>query len=96
VERWCLADPVAFAHVVGTDVPPVGPRSDLKQLLAGTIRKAGQFIVTDPMEFAPDIVRAMDLFRAGKNDPSLALFLSDLRAALLALDEASRGRPQES
>lgn len=88
VERWCLADPKAFQDVVGA-APPEDPgkceRLLYKRLLRETITTTGQPILTDPMEWAPDIVRAMDLYRAGKNQRSLGHFLDHLRAALRVL-----------
>ena len=39
-------------------------------------------ILTDAMEFAPDLVAAMDLYRAGKNQRSLRLFIEDLTKGL--------------
>jgi len=33
------------------------------------------------MEYAPDLVEAMDLFRAGKNQQSLRHFIEDVRGA---------------
>jgi hypothetical protein len=34
------------------------------------------------MEYAPDLVAAMDLFRAGKNQPSLRHFMDEIRSSL--------------
>jgi hypothetical protein len=36
------------------------------------------------MELADEIVEAMDLYRAGKNEPTLKRFADDLKAALEA------------
>jgi len=89
VERWCLADPEGFRTVVGAQ-PPADPdkceRDVYKKLLRDSIRAAGHPILTDEMEFAPDIVRAMNLFDAGKNQPSLKHFVEDLKGKLLLLN----------
>jgi hypothetical protein len=37
------------------------------------------------MEYAPDLVAAMDLYHAGKNQPSLRHFVDELRSALQLL-----------
>lgn len=87
IERWCFADPDGFFRVVGK-IPPVDPgkfeRNFYKNLLRKTILEAGQPILTDAMEFAPDLVREMDLFMAGKAQPSLRHFVDSLRSALRA------------
>lgn len=89
VERWCLADPSSFARVV--EGPAPAPPADkcergfYKTLLREAILAADQLIVTDEMEYAPELVDAMDLYRAGKNQASLRHFHDDLQAALGAL-----------
>ena len=88
VERWCFADPQAFMSIVGAAPPPepqsLGP-GGYKELLERSILQAGQTIATTPMEFAPDLIDAMDLFRAGKNQPSLKRFVEGLRDQLSAI-----------
>lgn len=88
VERWCLADPQGIQEVLGV-APPADPgkceRAFYKQLLRETIRKAGQPILSSEMEYAPDLVDAMNFFQAGKRQPSLKHFVEDLRAALQSL-----------
>ncbi len=85
VEAWYLADPDSFQLVVG--VQP-GQASDPcasnvhKRLLEETIRRGGHIVSNHGVEFAPDLVDAMDLYRAGKNDPSLNAFVSATRAEL--------------
>lgn len=87
-ERWCIADPQAFREVVGrgplTD-PGKCERSVYKALLRDSIREADQPIITSEMEYAPDIVAAMDLGRAGKAQSSLHHFVDDLRTAITGL-----------
>jgi|HubBroStandDraft_3_1064219.scaffolds.fasta_scaffold19683_2 hypothetical protein len=85
VERWCFADPQAVQAVLGWPCP-MDPgkceRGLYKQLLRETILKAGQPILTGEMEYAPDLVEAMDFFRAGKNQPSLRHFIEEVRSAI--------------
>jgi len=85
VERWCFADPEAFHRVIGVSSPSTSDdrdRATYKGLLKTTILAAGQTIATDPMEFAPDLVKVMDLYRAGKYDVSLGRFVEALRREL--------------
>lgn len=85
IERWCLADPQALQEVLGV-AGPADPgkceRHLYKNLLRQTILNAGQPILTTAMEYAPDLVAAMDLFRAGRNQPSLKHFVDEVRSAL--------------
>jgi hypothetical protein len=88
IEKWCFADPGAFRSIVGV-APPAVPakceRDVYKNLLRSTLRAAGVLSLTTEMEVAPDIVAAMDLFRAGKSEPSLKHLVDELRAALKRL-----------
>ena len=85
VERWFLGDPESFHDIVGHR-PVVGPekceRQHYKQLLTRAIRLGQQVAPLDGIEFAPELVEAMDLYRAGKRDSSLRAFADDLRAKL--------------
>lgn len=88
VERWCIADPVGFALTVGG--PPLADpgkceRDLYKRLLRESLERAGQPILTNEMEFAPELVASMNLHRAGKAQPSLRGFIRDLRSGLKAL-----------
>lgn len=86
IERWFLADPESFHEVIGaTSVPrPRGSaRTHYKEALVQAVRAGGHTPIWEGAEFAPDLVAAMDLYRAGKNVPSLKAFLDDLRSALL-------------
>lgn len=88
VERWCFADPESFTEVIGAAPPPDPGKCErflYKNLLRRTILGAGQPILTTEMEFAPDLVEAMALYRAGKNQRSLGHFVDGLRAALRLL-----------
>jgi len=88
VERWYLADPDSFYEVVGRR-PTLGKkkcaRDHYKGLLSKAIRAAGHPSTLGGIEFARELVEAMDLYRAGKNDRSLKAFVDELRAALRTL-----------
>ena len=85
IERWYLADPKSFQAVVGTR-PKVGPekclRDHYKGALANAVRRAGHPQTRRGVEFGRELARSMDLFRAGKNAPSLKAFVGDLREGL--------------
>jgi len=88
VERWYIADPAAFQQVVG--VPPGRDqgkceRNVYKQLVEDAVRAAELPLLTGTADLAPDLVAEMDLFQAGKNQPSLGHFVSDLRGVLRRL-----------
>lgn len=95
VERWYLADPDSFQQVVGYR-PAFGrekcKRDHYKELLASAVRKAGHPPTLGGIEFAGELVRAMDLYRAGRNDRSLKTFLDDLRDRLQTLGRVAGGR----
>lgn len=94
VERWYLADPESFKEVVGlrpTIAKKKCARDYYKDALAKVVRKAGHPATLGGIEFAQELVEGMDLYRAGKNDPSLKNFLDDLRARLRAVHAASGG-----
>lgn len=82
VERWFLADPDSFHEVVGHR-PVVGrekcERGHYKRLLAEAIRRGNQPATLGGIEFAAELVEAMNLYRAGKGDSSLKAFVDDLR-----------------
>lgn len=85
VERWYLADPESFRAVVGFR-PGTGKkkcvRDHYKNLLAKAVRGGGHLPLLGGVEFAPELVKAMDLYRAGKEDHSLRAFVGDLRGKL--------------
>ncbi|TMQ07949.1 MAG: DUF4276 family protein [Deltaproteobacteria bacterium] len=95
VERWCFADPDAFQRVVGVNVRPDPgkcERGAYKRMLRDALREAEQPILTDEMEIAPEILREIDLYRAGITQPSLGSFIQDLQAALKAVPSTRRSR----
>ena len=85
IERWYVADPDSFETIVGHR-PRVGDkkcaRGHYKQILTTTIRQAGHLVTLGGVEYAPELVEKMNLYRAGRNDSSLNAFLRDLRAGL--------------
>ena len=85
VERWYLADPRSFESVVGSR-PNIGTRKCVrdhyKQVLSSAIAQGGHPATLGGVEFAPELVEAMDLYRAGRNDSSLKAFIDDFRAKL--------------
>jgi hypothetical protein len=86
IERWFLADPVSFHRVIGADSRP-GRRKcerDLyKRKLAEGIRRGGHPPTLGGIEFASELVGEMDLYRAGRNEPSLQHFIDDFRQATI-------------
>jgi hypothetical protein len=88
VERWYLADTVAFEQAVGI-MPKVGKqkceRDRYKAILAQAVVDAGHAAMLGGIEFARDIVDALDFYRASKSQKSLKAFLDDVNALLKRL-----------
>lgn len=84
VEAWLLADPGALKDAFGQSPPsPVPTGSDgLKQYLKSYLEESGEIVTQGGVEFADEIVAAMDLYRAGKNESTLKRFFDDLRVAM--------------
>lgn len=74
IERWYLADPDSFHQVVGVR-PRLRKRKcerDVyKRALATAVVQARHPPTLGGIEFAAELVRAMDFYRAGKAEPSL-------------------------
>jgi hypothetical protein len=91
VERWYLADPESFHHVVGT-LPKVGKRKCqrdyYKNILVQAIQNAGHPINLGGVEFAPELTEAMDLYRACQNQHCLKALIDELRAKIRQADQA--------
>lgn len=87
IERWYLADPGSFAKVIGRE-PKLGrrkcDRDRYKRYLAEAVGAAGHPVLLGGVEFADEIVAAMDVYRAGKNEKSLKHFVDDLRRKVTA------------
>lgn len=81
IERWFLADMEAFARVVGSR-PRVRKgkcqRDYYKALLAQAVVDGGHVPTLGGIEFAREIIAAMDLYRAARADSSLKAFLDEL------------------
>ena len=84
IERWLLLDGAAFRSVFGRgcDAPDQKCSRDLyKQRLIEAIHATGVTPGPGGIEFAEDIVQAMNIERAMRADRSLKRFVNDLRAA---------------
>lgn len=93
VEKWFLADPDSFHAVVGYR-PDVGPdeceRNHYKRILRESVARGGHLPTLGGIEFASELAEKMDLYRAGKRDPSLKSFLDDLRSKLRSIPRSGR------
>ncbi|MBK7200497.1 DUF4276 family protein [Candidatus Amarolinea dominans] len=81
VERWLLVDSAAFKAVLGRGCAAPDQkceRARYKRLLIEAIRQAGITPNLGGIEFAADIVAAMDLGQASRLDPSLQRFLDEM------------------
>ncbi len=85
VERWYVADPQSFESIVGYR-PSVGSRKcardHYKKILVSAIAQGCHPVALGGVEFGPELVEVMDLYRAGRNDSSLKAFVDDLRTEL--------------
>jgi hypothetical protein len=85
VERWYMADPEGLHKALDVKVNPGKAKCErdrYKQMLTYALRAAGHPVLLGGSEFADEIVESMDLFRAGKSEPSLKHFMDDLKNAL--------------
>lgn len=82
VERWYLADPTSFLNAVGA-IPSIKQvkceRDYYKQKLAQAIVRGGNAPTLGGPEFAEEIVRGMDLYKAARPQNGLRHFIKDLR-----------------
>ncbi len=85
IERWYLADPESCHQVIGGR-PKLGrkkcERGYYKAVLAKAVRDGGHPPTLGGIEFAREIVEAMDFFRAGKAESSLKHFLDAATARI--------------
>ncbi|WP_018291710.1 hypothetical protein [Verrucomicrobium sp. 3C] len=85
IERWYMADAHSFRCVVG-ETPNVGQkkceRAFYKKAFVDAIRATGCPSPLSGIEFAADLAKKMDLYRAGQEDGSLKDFIDALRSAL--------------
>lgn len=83
VERWLIADPEAFARVVGVQ-PPADPgkcgRDVYKRLIRGRVEEAGVILLSNVMELAPEIVDGLDPVRVARTQPTLGSFVGELQS----------------
>lgn len=83
IERWFLLDSAAFKAVFGRGCKAPDQkceRARYKKALIEAILESGVTPSLGGIEFAEDIVQAMDIQRAGQNDPSLGRLLEELQA----------------
>ena len=88
VERWLLLDGQAFKHVLGKgcQAPDLQfDRDRYKQMLAESVMDAGVTPLLGGMEWAEDLMTAVDLDRAARADRSFAAFITGFRQAVKAL-----------
>ena len=85
IERWYMADLEGFHKAVGI-TPPLPKqkcgRDVWKAALAKAVIDAGHPPTLGGIEFARELVEAMDFFRAGKSDQPLKHFLEETRMRL--------------
>jgi len=82
IERWLLLDGAAFKTVfgIGCDAPDQKcDRGRYKQRLIEAIHAAGTTPLLGGIEYAEDIVMAMNIDRASRLDRSFKRFVEDLR-----------------
>ena len=88
-----MADPDSFRKVVGVRPQPGKRKCErelYKAMLSKAISQGGHPPTLGGIEFAREIVDAMDLYRAGKSEASLRHFVDDARGVLKRLG-AARG-----
>jgi hypothetical protein len=86
IERWYLADPASLASALGLRVTPEArkcERDRYKMRLVDALRAADHPVLLGGTEFAEEIVDAMDLYRAGKAEPSLGHFMGEIRGVMM-------------
>jgi len=95
VERWYVADPPSFHQVVGRR--PQMParrkceRGLYKKVLRDAICAAGHVLTQGGREFAEELVADMDVYRAGRDNPSLKDFTDAMRNALRTVERRTEG-----
>ncbi|TKD01677.1 hypothetical protein [Polyangium fumosum] len=82
IERWYMADPQTLVQELDVRVFPRKRKCErdvYKQQFIDALREAGHPVTLGGAEFASDIVRVMDLYRAAKNEPSLKACIDEIR-----------------
>lgn len=85
VEVWCAADPGALQRVLETSLPArpkKAGRGVWKKWLRDALTEAGHVILSDPMDISAELLPEMDLYLAGREDPSLKAVIDDVRVFL--------------
>ncbi len=88
VERWLLVDAHAFKAVLGKGCSAPDhkcERDRYKELLARAVESAGPRPPLGGIEYAADLITAMNLTDVRQNDASLGRFLDELEARLRQL-----------
>jgi len=83
VERWLLADPLAFKSILGRgcNLPQHKCEKDFyKRLLAQEVQQAGVKPILGGLEYAEDIVSAMNFALVEKAEASFEKALKELKA----------------
>jgi hypothetical protein len=91
IERWYLADPKGIHTSLGAQVTREKAKCErdrYKRALTEALKNARHTVTLEGVEFAQEIVDAMDLYEAGKNEPSLGSLIDELRAAIKRLGKA--------
>lgn len=94
IERWLLLDSHAFKSVLGAGCKLPKSKCDrdrYKVLLDAAIRAAGVEPLLGGIEFAQDIIEALDLDRASAADRSFGRAVTDLRSLMKGLSTGSSG-----
>ena len=82
IERWLLLDSQAFKHVLGRGckAPKYKCEKDhYKKLLVEAINSADETSILGGIEFAEDVVKAMNIQRMMRADDSFRRFVEDIR-----------------
>lgn len=91
VERWLLADEASFRKRFEAQTHTGGQvrSGGWKKRLVEALKGADVIVMHGGAEFADEIVEAMDLYRAGRADPTIKAFSDDLRRELRQLKTAA-------
>ena len=95
IERWYVVDPQSFQQVVGNWPESPSRKCDrgvYKKVLADAAEGGTRQSLLGGVEFAEELVAAMDIYRAGKNDRSFGDFVETLRARMRLAAARSGGR----
>ncbi len=91
IEGWYLADPVAIQNVSGSSkLAPTPSGECVKGLYKNQLLNEFPNEPLGGIARAVDIVSAMDLYRAGRNAPSLRNFINDLKSTLNQLGDSQQ------